>query len=548
MDITTNSDYALKEFYLGSRKFQFVADAVGLPIDQVNFILAQVLALLFAYFFRVFLHPNNVSSASRHWTALSAGLCISYFCFGKQVLLAVLLVVVCYFLLNLLPPSIFHHATLLVSITFLSVIHIERQFYEDGLFVADITGPLMIIVQKTTTLAYSLNDGMVKNISALTPLQKKYALKSKPSALEYFGYLMNFQSILAGPFFMFTDYHDYIEGTHYIRCESYKKQRLSSITEISCNNNKLTELATSTETASGKMGFHNELKSEPCSTRAAMHKTFFAFVCALSVVFIMPNFPIKYLAEPSFFASSMTYKLSYIVITTSLVRNVYYCAWFLGEAVCIMAGIGFNGYDEKGNSKWDLVSNVRYIGVEFGISLKEVLDSWNIGTMKWLRYIVYERAAKQKTLLTYLLSSLWHGFYPGYYLTFLGGAFFTIAARAVRRYVRPHILKCGSGVKALYDFLTFIATRLCLSYMVFPFVLLRFWSSIHVYNCLRYYLHVLGLLAIFILPLASPVKERQKGGSKTPETKPINGINSNILKESFESKKIVEEISHKKTD
>ncbi|RXG69865.1 Membrane-bound O-acyltransferase domain-containing protein 2 [Armadillidium vulgare] len=341
MDITTNSDYALKEFYLGSRKFQFVADAVGLPIDQVNFILAQVLALLFAYFFRVFLHPNNVSSASRHWTALSAGLCISYFCFGK----------------------------------------------------------------------------------------------SKPSALEYFGYLMNFQSILAGPFFMFTDYHDYIEGTHYIRCESYKKQRLSSITEISCNNNKLTELATSTETASGKMGFHNELKSEPCSTRAAMHKTFFAFVCALIVVFIMPNFPIKYLAVWNKFKRSF-------------------------------------GFVEHRND--EMVK--------------------------------------------------------------------------VRRYVRPHILKCGSGVKALYDFLTFIATRLCLSYMVFPFVLLRFWSSIHVYNCLRYYLHVLGLLAIFILPLASPVKERQKGGSKTPETKPINGINSNILKESFESKKIVEEISHKKTD
>lgn len=36
MDIETSSDFAIKEFYLGSRKFQFVADATGLPIDQVS--------------------------------------------------------------------------------------------------------------------------------------------------------------------------------------------------------------------------------------------------------------------------------------------------------------------------------------------------------------------------------------------------------------------------------------------------------------------------------------------------------------------------------
>lgn len=59
--------------------------------------------------------------------------------------------------------------------------------------------------------------------------------------------------------------------------------------------------------------------------------------------------------------------------------------------------------------------------------------------MKWLRFMVYERARAQKTMLTYMLSSLWHGFYPGYYITFVSGAFFTIVARYVSLSVHDEI-------------------------------------------------------------------------------------------------------------
>lgn len=35
--------------------------------------------------------------------------------------------------------------------------------------------------------------------------------------MEYFSYMLNFHSVLAGPFFMFADYQDFIEGTHYAK-------------------------------------------------------------------------------------------------------------------------------------------------------------------------------------------------------------------------------------------------------------------------------------------------------------------------------------------
>lgn len=45
--------------------------------------------------------------------------------------------------------------------------------------------------------------------------------------------------------------------------------------------------------------------------------------------------------------------------------------------------------------------------------------------------VCYDRAPWYPTALTFILSALWHGIYPGYYFTFLTGILMTLAARAV---------------------------------------------------------------------------------------------------------------------
>ena len=72
---------------------------------------------------------------------------------------------------------------------------------------------------------------------------------------------------------------------------------------------------------------------------------------------------------------------------------------------------------------------------------------------------------------------MWHGFYPGYYLTFLGGALFTVASRAVRRSVRPYFLS-RHWTKIVYDLLTFVTTRVVMCYVTFSFILLELWPSL----------------------------------------------------------------------
>jgi lysophospholipid acyltransferase len=108
-------------------------------------------------------------------------------------------------------------------------------------------------------------------------------------------------------------------------------------------------------------------------------------------------------------------------------RTRYYAVWTLAEGACILAGIGYAGIDPKtGKASWDRLVNVKPLELEFAQNTRGYIGSWNINTNNWLRNCVYLRVtAKGKkpglrsSLATFVTSALWHGFYPGYYFTFL---------------------------------------------------------------------------------------------------------------------------------
>jgi len=52
-----------------------------------------------------------------------------------------------------------------------------------------------------------------------------------------------------------------------------------------------------------------------------------------------------------------------------------------------------------------------------------------MSTMVWLRYVVYERW--RSIAGVFFFSAIWHGFYAGYYLTFLGAALVLETSRLV---------------------------------------------------------------------------------------------------------------------
>jgi hypothetical protein len=57
---------ATRSHYRGSHIFSFIAKHTGLPLDQFNFLLAELLALIFAICFRRYLPPKPSNLIKRH--------------------------------------------------------------------------------------------------------------------------------------------------------------------------------------------------------------------------------------------------------------------------------------------------------------------------------------------------------------------------------------------------------------------------------------------------------------------------------------------------
>ena len=218
--------------------------------------------------------------------------------------------------------------------------------------------------------------------------------------------------------------------------------------------------------------------------------------------------------DPHFVAShSLFQRIAHLWIATSCARFQYYFAWILAEGANNAAGFG--GQIKKSKDKvqevtFDLLCNVKVLKVEFALNLKGVLDNWNIQTSLWLRYICYERT-KENVTKTMMLSALWHGLYPGYFLTFASASLITEAARKARSVIRPLFQQqitntdgkvtevTGGALSKLYDFLTFLVTANALNLMTGPFLMMHFNMGIEFWKNFYWVLHI-GSILLYLLP------------------------------------------------
>ncbi|XP_046437718.1 lysophospholipid acyltransferase 6-like [Daphnia pulex] len=473
-------------YYDGSRVFSWLSEPTGLSVDQINFLLSQFTAVGAAFAFRYQLHNSRVAPETRHGAALLLGLIMVVFCFGRQALHLACLSSISYAILMTASPKIAQRLVLITSMLYLSLVHIKRQYYSYNSYTLDISGPLMVLTQKVTSLAFSLHDGVARKTEDLTPFQKQQLIRKVPNPLEYYSYVFHFHAVMVGPTVLFADYTDFINGKHFA--------------------NKSVEAKSAKETADETTGDEIDVIStpEPSAVSIVFKKLFFSLVCAGLFVKLTPMFLITRIKDDDFVENTSLFgKTLFILLSTTFARMKYYHAWLLADAICNASGLGFNGYTSSGKAKWDLISNVDILKFECGLSLRDSIDNWNKFTNRWLRFVVYERTNRFQTVLTYCLSAMWHGFYPGYYITFLGGALCTLAARSVRRSVRP-FFTANRVTQGFYDVLTFMTTRVVMAYLTFSFVLLEFLPSMRMLAHMYFWVHLLSLAAIFILPKLLP--------------------------------------------
>ncbi|KAJ1921890.1 Lysophospholipid acyltransferase [Mycoemilia scoparia] len=330
----------------------------------------------------------------------------------------------------------------------MSYTHIIRQIHRDDPAFLDISGPQMIMVIKLTSTAFCIYDSN-KDHKSFTSYQKRHVINEMPSILEFFGYVFFFPSLVAGPSFELSSYRKLIQ------LDDRKVQRTQN-----------------------RMAYNNLLES----------------------IFWM----VFYVCLSPYFSYDF-------MITTE------YFSWNLlkSEGSCRLTGLGFDGFDDNQKPKWQSISNINIKKIEFATSQKEAVDSWNIGTNTWLRNYIYLRllpkqgkSSSRAALVTFIASAFWHGFYPGYYMTFFIGAMGSNAGRLLRRNLRPLVvLNSGNDTKTagrrktitkqVYDVLGWFISLLVLNMYGSAFILLDFTKSVLAWQSL-YFIPELGIMVILV--------------------------------------------------
>lgn len=323
----------------------------------------------------------------------------------------------------------------------------------------------MVMMQRLTYVGFSYHDGGRKR-EELSEDQLDNMIDKKPTIVEYFSYVFSFYSVLTGPTCTYIQYNDFMTGKNIEKHLAKGKQEL------------------------------------PSNSMVVVRKAAVSIVCLL-VSLVGGMFDLdEVILNPLL---RFPQRFMYIVIFCFVIRCKYYFIWMIIESVSNLAGLGFNGFDESGTPKWDLVSNIDILEFEFGPFQKRIVI-FNSLTALWLRRVGYERIKKHRYIITYLMSVIWHGFYPGYYLFYIVILTGFEAAKKLNKNILPY-LELSSSLVIIYGIASYVART-----VLFDFICLSFFFLVHdkIYTAWKYYYFLPFLISIAIAVLLPAGRKKMK--------------------------------------
>ncbi|CAH8845923.1 unnamed protein product [Trichobilharzia szidati] len=559
-------------FYKTSQTFSPLAEFMHVPLDQINYVVSGVVSFALGQLMRQYLSPQKCSPRLRALIETIFGLLLLSFCFGSQLRVLLLQSFIAYLFMVCLPHNRFMAVLVTVwSLFYMTLVHICRLQYDYGGYTLDISGPVMVQTQRLSSLAFNLVDGAIishekhttnttstthpvkyqqnnssndssspppspspvidqslsssnrrrntfTTLDTVTPSsntdfnpmhhyhhtpshckllnEKKpfttvqqqqqqqqqmptshrmHAVDKTPDPIIFFAYMLYFHGVCVGPFIFFSEYMEYLKG--------YSTGKLPSI-----NMYYLVTLCLRT-LASG-----------------------------LSAAYLCPYFPFDFVLTEAFGNYSLLHRIFYVTISLFLIRQKYYFAWGLAEVNGVAIGVGYTGQCPRtGRTLNHHVRNFNFIQVESGVGLKDVVDAWNISTTRWLRETFYDRLpTAYRTILVFIISAFWHGFYPGYYIMFLSFALFTTVSRIWRRHCRVYFRKTPLSIH-FYDIFTMIITNFIINYGQAPFHLLDFYASVKFLSLFYFIPHLIAFIILIAYFLKSYFIKSAAGGGEVAD-------------------------------
>lgn len=355
--------------------------------------------------------------------------------------------------------------------------HLSVQMRDDfDVNVIDVTYPQMVLCMKLSAFGFNVYDGTLAE-EALSDFQKNRRIVDHPPLLDFLAYVFFFPSLMTGPSF------DYMEFSRFL---------------------DLTMFDSLSKVIKGK-----RKRVIPKSGDVAAWKLVQGIIWWALWISMSSKFNPTDCLKPEFMNYTFVTRVVYIWWCSAVYRWKYYGAWNISEGACILSGLGFNGVNSKGQLKWDRVKNINIYDVELGQNIHDLLEAWNMNTNKWLKYYVYLRLTPKgkkpgfrSTLATFFTSAFWHGSRPGYYMTFILGAFFQSIGRLYRKNLRPIFLEADGvtpvSYKWLYDIVSVIVTALSVGSATMPFILLDIRPSLQLWSTVYYWIHIGVILNLFL--------------------------------------------------
>ncbi|EEP78252.1 conserved hypothetical protein [Uncinocarpus reesii 1704] len=392
---------------------------------------------------------------------------------------------------------------------YMSLSHIYRQIVAEPSAV-DITGAQMVLVMKLSAFCWNVHDGRLPE-NQLSDAQKHAAIRNMPGVLDFAGYVLFFPSLFAGPAFDYVEYRRWIETTMFDHPPGVDPSKTPPT---------------------------RKKRKIPRSGRPAMLKMLTGLLWVLAFILIGPWYDKSRVLSLEHLGYGFIKRVFILHMLGLTARFKYYGVWTLTEGACILSGMGYNGFDpQTGKAHWNKLENVNPWGLETAQNPHGYLGNWNKNTNHWLRNYVYLRVTPKgkkpgfrASLATFFTSATWHGFHPGYYLTFILGAFLQTTAKNFRRHLRPFFLTPDGSkptpLKRYYDVLGWLTTQLTLSFIAAPFILLKFtdcitaWAHVYFYGIVG----IASSLVFFASPgkklLTKKLNARNKGRAAITGTPP----------------------------
>ena len=385
---------------------------------------------------------------------------------------------------GLIPPSLITF----LDICLLGWVHYECMLTGTATDAMSLTGTLMTMAVKVSMFGYHMHDGLLikKGATTLSTLphidtqRKGTAITTSPTYLEYLAYMFDFMGGLVGPLFTFREYFDFInrEGDFLkIDTISYKRQVIKSIVR-----------------AFSILGFYLYLDSTGIFTKSAL-------ISNLDQVFAPLPFH---------------YRIGVLSLALASCRFVYYAVWSLTEVTCVISGIAYIPPYHFTRSR-----NVNLRAVESCVNTNQMTSNWNIRTSDtWLKQCIYQRFEKVPSwipgrvarlmsrkglanLITKLTSAIWHGWYPGYPISFLSLGLMSVTESVIRQRLHPLIPEKLLNSK-FASLVAWLHTWSSVNVFFGPFVVLT-WERIHAFNSSIYYaFHIYHIALIVGLKLLLP--------------------------------------------